>query len=193
MALLKKSKVGTATAGLTLATILACTKANPDYDPNAYCQAGARKCADDGTVLICQKDESWPSEDAGEPWVYHCWDGTSCEAGRCVAGSSARSCEVQSDCDGNLVCTFVLGQDGKVSTYCLPPPNPSGQGPGRACNDGAECLSGRCTRRVCFEPCTQSSDCTNPGQVCDSLDVTVDGLKFQDAVRGCVPPKQDGS
>ncbi len=190
MAILKRGSMALGSAGLgLLLVILACTKANPDYDPEAYCEPGARRCADGETVLVCRQDESWPDPDAGEPWVYGCWAGTKCAEGRCLAEESTPTCTLQADCGGSLVCTFALGPDGQVGTFCLPPPNPSGAGPGQACNVASDCLSGRCTRHVCFEPCETAADCTNPGQECDSLDVTVDGLKFRDAVLGCVPPQ----
>ncbi len=190
MAILKRGSMALGSVALGLLCVtLACTKVNPDYDPEAYCEPGTRRCADQGRVLVCRQDESWPEPDAGPPWVYGCWEGTTCDQGRCIAEGAASPCTLQSDCGEGLVCTFVLGPDGQVATFCLPPPNPSGAGPGQACNSASDCRSGRCTRHVCFEPCRTAADCTNAAQVCDSLDVTVDGLKFRDAILGCVPPQ----
>lgn len=172
--------------------LLACTERNPSYDVLAYCNAGQRRCLDQKVVLICQPDSTWPDSDAGSAWFTTCWDETECIEGVCAPDSTASSriCQKSSECDSGRVCTLLLNPDSldMVGAYCVTPPYPAGRTGGMACQTPEDCLSGRCTRNVCFEACTEQTDCSNTLHECQPLSVTIDGIRAQNTVLGCVPP-----
>lgn len=170
----------------------ACTERNPDYDEWAYCERGERRCFGDRLVLICQEGHTWPTPDAGTDGVLNCWDETVCSEGLCVPdeAAAARPCSTQADCDANRVCTILIRPDDPASlgTYCILSPNPSGRPSGVGCNAPEECLTGRCTRGVCYGACTETADCPSAAHECQLLNLTIDGVRIEGAVRGCVPP-----
>ena len=171
--------------------VFACTERNPHYNPDAYCEPGERKCHETGVALVCQTDGEWPSPDSGDQWVIECWDETTCDEGYCVPdeGARQRPCEKEEDCgEGDICAALVSHEDFSVlDSYCIAPPNPGGREAGRPCNTSSQCMSLRCTRNVCLEICTDTADCSVEGQVCDSLDLTVDGIRYQNMISGCVP------
>ncbi len=178
-------------ATLVLASLLACTEKNPDYDPDAYCTAGERRCAGELVVEVCMPSNEWPDLSSGEPWVQDCWDGTTCDEGACVP-SPVQPCVTQADCSGSDVCTILVdpGWSDRLATFCIPSPNPSGFESGVACNSGDQCKSGRCTRQVCFSACQSPSDCSTDGYECVGLELTIDGVRSNKTVSGCVPVSQ---
>ncbi len=182
---------GAAIATMAWLVTLACTEKNPDYDPDAYCTPGERRCAGEFVVQVCQPSSQWPDLGAGEPWVQDCWDGTTCDQGACVP-AQVTPCVTQADCSDGQVCTILVDPDqpDRLGTFCIPSPNPSGFESGVACNSGSQCQSGRCTRQVCFGACQGPSDCTQEGYECVALDLTIDGVRSKGSVSGCVPVRQ---
>lgn len=170
----------------------ACTERNPDYDQYAYCEVGQRRCLDTRVVLICQTGHIWPTPDAGTDAVLNCWDETECSDGMCVPdeAATARPCGTPADCDASRVCTILISPDdhSTLGTYCILPPNPSGRASGVGCNAADECMTGRCTRGVCYGACQETTDCPSAAHECLSLNLTIDGVRVEGAVKGCVPP-----
>jgi hypothetical protein len=166
----------------------ACTELNPDYDPDAgpVCQAGGRRCATAvDAVEVCAE--------GGNAWVAErdCWAGTTCSAGACFPDAPLERCTHVADCEvGVEVCSVAADPDlaGHLGTFCLPPAVAGGHFGGQACAAHGECLSGWCFRRICYEACAEAATCTNTHHECALLDVTVDGVRDDTAIRGCVPP-----
>ncbi|MCD6497719.1 MAG: hypothetical protein J7M25_05355 [Deltaproteobacteria bacterium] len=177
---------------LLLLVLFACTEKNPDYDPNRFCDPGTRRCLDDQTRQVCLPSATWPDGDAGTPWTETCWTGAVCENGICVASPNAVRCSKQGDCAANEVCTVLVDPKDPTSlgTFCIAPPYPGKLTAGQACNAADDCAAGLCTRHVCFDACTVAADCRNQQLVCETLDVTVEGVRRAGVVSGCVPPKQ---
>lgn len=176
---------------VSLLVIFSCTERNPQYDPDAYCEPGTRKCDPTGVVLVCTGEGRWPSPDAEDQWVIECWEDAMCFEGRCVPDEESREldCEREADCGENRICSPLVSHE-DISTlagYCIRPPYPDGREAGRACNTSTQCMSGRCTRNVCLEMCSDSSDCSVEDHVCVFLDLTVDGIRYPNIIKGCVP------
>ncbi len=175
-----------------LLVVFSCTERNPHYDPDAYCEPGIRKCdPDTGVVLVCTSEGKWPLPDGDERWIIECWEDAMCFEGRCVPDEEARVlvCEHESDCSDDKICSPLVSPE-DISTlagYCIRPPYPEGREAGRPCNTSTQCMSGRCTRNVCLEMCTDSSDCSVDGHDCVELDLTVDGIRYPNIITGCVP------
>lgn len=166
-----------------------CDELNPDFDPDggAVCSPGERRCSTDGGVPeVCQSAAAWTQLPA-------CWTGSACSDGMCLPVSPFERCENVADC-ANVgdECTVFVDPEAvaALGTFCVAPPNPSGRPGGQACSTRDECASGWCFRRVCFEACSDASQCTNTLHECALLDVTVDGVQEGAIIHGCVPPAE---
>jgi hypothetical protein len=149
-------------------------------------------CHDQDTILICDSENGWPDASVAGQWVIDCWPDTECVEGLCLPDEQAsqRPCERAGECDSALVCSALPSpaKPSELEGFCVAPPYPSGRNGGEACNISSQCKSGRCTRNVCFQICQDGGDCPNSEHVCESLDLTVDGVRYLGKVKGCVPP-----
>ena len=181
--------LGVVSAVLLGAALLAagCTELNPDFDPDAgpVCSVGNRQCDVTGEITqICKADSSWSDE-------RECWAETGCTDGLCLPDNAALTCVQWADCQtAGTVCTVTVdpAASQQLGTFCLPAPVSGGSAGGQACSHHDQCASGWCFRQVCFEACSEAGQCTNTQHECDTLDVTVDGVRDSVHVKACVPP-----
>ncbi len=169
---------------------LGCDELNPDFDPDGgpVCSPGMRRCdPETEQPQVCQAATSWTT-------LSPCFVGSGCSEGLCLPGEPFLRCDSVADCStaGDLCTVFVDPEElTHLGTFCVPPPNPGGRPGGQACTLAEDCASGYCFRRVCFEACSDASQCTNTGHDCAPLDVTVDGVRDAGRVKGCVPPQDN--
>jgi len=166
-----------------------CDELNPDFDPDAGppCAPGERRCSTtEGVPEGCQADAVWTALPA-------CWEGSGCSDGLCIPSVPFARCDHISDCStvGDECTVFVDPEElTALGTFCVPPPIPGGRPGGQICFESSECASGWCFRRVCFEACSAADQCTNTGHECALLTVTVDGVREDSLIHGCVPPAE---
>lgn len=165
-----------------------CDELNPDFDPDGgpICAPGERRCSVDGVPEVCQSATSWTALEA-------CWGGSACSDGLCLPEAPFERCTHVAECTtAGDVCTAFVDPDAlaALATFCVVPPNASGRPGGQGCSSHDECASGWCFRRVCFEACSDASQCTNTLHECALLDVTVDGVSDNTHIYGCVPPAE---
>lgn len=173
--------------GVVSLVVVGCTERNPSFDPDggAPCVSGERQCDDQGlTIEICTEDAT------GFTDLRECYTASHCDDGVCVPDSAAEPCVKAADCTAaGDACSVLVdpAQPDRLGTWCLPSPNPAGRTGGQACSSHVQCQSGWCFRQVCFEACTEASDCTNNQHQCVRLNVTVDGVRDSYNIQGCVP------
>lgn len=164
-----------------------CDELNPDFDPDGgpICAPGERRCGAVGDVPeVCQSATEWTALSA-------CWTGSGCAEGLCLPTEPFERCDHVSGCaTATHECTVFVDPDAvtHLATFCVAPPNAGSRPGGQACSVHDECASGWCFRRVCFEACSDASQCTNTLHECALLDVTVDGVRENGLIHGCVPP-----
>jgi hypothetical protein len=82
-------------------------------------------------------------------------------------------CAEDDDCRVGEVC-YVNSNGGVVDTFCREPNNGGGE-LGQVCTDDTACANNLCGdtrfRDVCLVPCADTSDCTENGFVCGTVDV----------------------
>jgi hypothetical protein len=161
---------------------IGCTEPNPDYDSDFVppCSSGELKCSEDQSqILVCLENDEGKKVFTPDKV---CWDGTVCVQDFCEPAPE-ESCQFQADCQGDDICTAVVGSSGRIDNFCIPSPVPDGREVGKACSDHDQCYSGWCFRRTCYTPCVEDSDCPF-SEDCVVLSITIDSIKG--SVRGCV-------
>ncbi|MBI2895028.1 MAG: matrixin family metalloprotease [Deltaproteobacteria bacterium] len=168
----------------------------------------------DGGASVCSQDCEETEPGSGCPGGFWCRQLDTCDEGACVAGSLGTTantlpCDSDDECasgrcaqleEGRVCASPCDPDDGSCGgdASCVDVPGPCGacgggdppRDVGDPCEDGAECLSGRCVgfagNKRCTRECDEADDCPD-GWVCEG------GLCFvQDEGTICAPCNDDG-
>ena len=168
-----------------VATISACTEANPDYRPPvpppegsvAECQIGERRCLNTITQA-CSGAGRWVNERL-------CPGLSTCQDGICVP--SGPPCGSEADCGPGRACSIFVDpvEKNELGNFCA---LTVGIKPGLSvCTGDEQCRSGFCLHRggesICYQACREDFDCPKAPHRCVQISVTVNGV--QDQVRSC--------